>query len=560
MKTDIAFIHPPSIYDFRKRNLKAGPISDVVPSTPVFEMYPMGFLSMLSYLVPKGYNARISNVASMMVMSDKFDPVKYLKSLNTEIYGIDLHWLPHVHGAISIARIIKEFNPNARVLLGGFSASYFSDDIMKTYPEIDYVLKGDFQEYSTMKLIDSVEKNIDLGTVPNLVYRDEMGNVKHNPNSKENTVDNVFLNYRVLMRNAIKYHDVKGHLPYADWINNPESVTIIEHGCQFNCAFCGGSNFSYRNNFFPVSPVYRNPRTIAKEIELAREILGAPIFVAGDINLAGEKFYGNLFREIKELKADIPILTEYFRPPQKDYLNELSRSFGEFSVEISPESSSENIRRINGREYSNESLEKSIADAKEAGCKKFDVYFTLGISGQGEKELKDDIEYATKLMKYEKGSEMKVYSFISPLTPFIDPGSLIYEKPEKYGFHITARTIEEYYNLLDKGKSWVDFLNYYNDWMSAKDIERLTYQSEIEMITARRDLRLIDSETAENIINNINRYIDGKDYQKDYRKNSHLSYLNKDIEWSKKHNITRSSLMVYWYKELLGLEKDLGRL
>ncbi|SJK85053.1 TIGR04190 family B12-binding domain/radical SAM domain protein [Cuniculiplasma divulgatum] len=560
MKTDIAFIHPPSIYDFRKRNLKAGPISDVVPSTPVFEMYPMGFLSMLSYLVPRGYNARISNVASMMVMSDKFDPVKYLKSLDTEIYGIDLHWLPHVHGAISIARIIKEFNPDARVLLGGFSASYFSDDIMKTYPEIDYVLKGDFQEYSTMKLIDSVEKNIDLGTVPNLVYRDEMRHVKHNPNSKENTVDNVFLNYKVLMRNAIKYHDVKGHLPYADWINNPESVTIIEHGCQFNCAFCGGSNFSYRNNFFPVSPVYRNPRTIAKEIELAREILGAPIFVAGDINLAGEKFYGNLFREIKELKADIPILTEYFRPPQKDYLNELSRSFGEFSVEISPESSSENIRRINGREYSNESLEKSIADAKEAGCKKFDVYFTLGISGQGEKELEDDIEYATKLMNHEKGSDMKVYSFISPLTPFIDPGSLIYEKPEKYGFHITARTIEEYYNLLDNGKSWVDFLNYYNDWMSAKDIERLTYQSEIEMITARRDVGLIDSESAENIINNINRYIDGKDYQKDYRKNSHLSYLNKDIEWSKKHNITRSSLMVYWYKELLGLEKDLGRL
>jgi B12-binding domain/radical SAM domain protein len=560
MKTDIAFIHPPSIYDFRKRNLKAGPISDVVPSTPVFEMYPMGFLSMLSYLVPRGYNARISNVASMMVMSDKFDPVKYLKSLDTEIYGIDLHWLPHVHGAISIARIIKEFNPDARVLLGGFSASYFSDDIMKTYPEIDYVLKGDFQEYSTMKLIDSVEKNIDLGTVPNLVYRDEMRHVKHNPNSKENTVDNVFLNYKVLMSNAIKYHDVKGHLPYADWINNPESVTIIEHGCQFNCAFCGGSNFSYRNNFFPVSPVYRNPRTIAKEIELAREILGAPIFVAGDINLAGEKFYGNLFREIKELKADIPILTEYFRPPQKDYLNELSRSFGEFSVEISPESSSENIRRINGREYSNESLEKSIADAKEAGCKKFDVYFTLGISGQGEKELKDDIEYATKLMSHEKGSDMKVYSFISPLTPFIDPGSLIYEKPEKYGFHITARTIEEYYNLLDKGKSWVDFLNYYNDWMNAKDIERLTYQSEIKMISARRDVGLIDSESAENIINNINRYIDGKDYQKDYRKNSHLSYLNKDIEWSKKHNITRSSLMVYWYKELLGLEKDLGRL
>ena len=145
MKSDIALIHPPSIYDFRKRDLKAGPISDVVPSTPVFEMYPMGFLSLLSYLIPKGYNARISNVASMMVMSDKFDAVKYLRSFETEVYGIDLHWLPHVHGAINIARIIKELNPESKIVLGGFSASYFSNGIMKEYPEIDYVLKGDFQ-------------------------------------------------------------------------------------------------------------------------------------------------------------------------------------------------------------------------------------------------------------------------------------------------------------------------------------------------------------------------------------------------------------------------------
>ncbi len=560
MKSDIALIHPPSIYDFRKRDIKAGPISDVVPSTPVFEMYPMGFLSLLSYLIPKGYNARINNVASMMVMSDKFDAVKYLRSFETEVYGIDLHWLPHVHGAINIARIIKELNPESKIVLGGFSASYFSDGIMKEYPEIDYVLKGDFQEYSTMKLIDAVEGNHDFENVPNLVYRNGTKQIKHNPNSKENTIDNVFLNYRILMRNAIRYHDVKGHLPYADWINNPESVTIIEHGCQFNCVFCGGSNFSYRKNFFPVSPVYRNPKTIAKEIELAMEILGAPIFVAGDINLAGEKYYGNLFREIKELDADIPILTEYFKPPQKDYLEMLSKTFGEFSAEISPESSSEAIRRINGREYSNEDLEKSIENAMNAGCKKFDVYFTLGISAQGEKELNEDIEYATKLMKNNNSKKMKVYSFISPLTPFIDPGSLIYEKPERYGFHITAKTISEYYGLLDQGKSWVEFLNYYNDWMSASDIERLTYLSEIKMMRARKDVGLIDSESAGRIIENINMYVEGKSYQKDFRRNSHLSYLNKDIEWSKKHNITRSSLMIFWYKELIGLEKELRKL
>ena len=42
-KEDIIFLHAPSVYDFRKEFLFYGPVSDMVPSTPVFEMYPFGF-------------------------------------------------------------------------------------------------------------------------------------------------------------------------------------------------------------------------------------------------------------------------------------------------------------------------------------------------------------------------------------------------------------------------------------------------------------------------------------------------------------------------------------
>ena len=105
MKTEVALVHAPSIYDFRTRDIKLGPISDVIPSTPVFEMYPIGFVSMLNSLIKEGYNARICNVAAMMVSSDKFDPVKYLKDVDSEIFGIDLHWLPHVNGALKVAKI-----------------------------------------------------------------------------------------------------------------------------------------------------------------------------------------------------------------------------------------------------------------------------------------------------------------------------------------------------------------------------------------------------------------------------------------------------------------------
>jgi len=38
---DVILIHPPSVFDFRERAIVYGPISDGIPSTPVFEMYPI---------------------------------------------------------------------------------------------------------------------------------------------------------------------------------------------------------------------------------------------------------------------------------------------------------------------------------------------------------------------------------------------------------------------------------------------------------------------------------------------------------------------------------------
>ena len=556
MHADIALIHPPSIYDFRDRNIKSGPISDVIPSTPVFEMYPMGFVSMLNHIRHYGYSGRICNIASRMVDSKRFDVEKYIKSIDTDLFGIDLHWLPHAQGAISIARVIKRLRPDAEVLMGGFSASYFWKDIMKNYPEIDYLLVGDFQEDNLRMLLDELYGSRDFPSVPALAYRDGDNVKKNNPKYDENVMKNEKLDYSFLMKNAIKYADVKGHMPYTDWINNPEAVTMIEHGCEFNCAFCGGSNFSYKNNFFNASPLFRSPRQIAEEIYSAYEVLGAPVFVVGDINQGGEKFYKSLFREIKEMGIDVPLLTEYFKPPSLAYLQELSKNFPDFTAEISPESSNQNIREKNGRSYTNTDLEKSIENAEKLGCKKFDVYFTLGISGQGTEELNYDIQYAKNLMLRQKDKNMKVYSFISPLTPFIDPGSLIYEMPEKYGFKITTKTLSGYFDLLDRGKNWVEFLNYETEWMTKKDIEKNTYYAEIEMMKTRIESGIISKKEGEMIIENVMRYANGDDYIPNAKLNSHLSYINKDLEWSNKHKVTKTSILVYWYSKLNKIEKE----
>jgi B12-binding domain/radical SAM domain protein len=555
MDVNVALVHAPSIYDFRTRDIKLGPISDVIPSTPVFEMYPIGFISMLNSLVNAGYNARICNVAGMMVSSHSFDPVKYLKGVGADIYGIDLHWLPHVNGALKVAKIIKEIHPDSKVMLGGFSASYFAHDIMANYGYIDYILKGDLQESNIVKLAGAGDNFSRLERVPNLLYRKD-GKVMHNA-VEYSSIDDVFLNYGILMKNAIKYHDIQGHLPYASWLDNTEAMTVIEHGCSFNCGFCGGSNFAYRNNYNSIAPVYRKPSIIAEEISLVAETLGAPVFITGDINHAGEKFYLPLFKELKDRNVDLPILTEYFIPPGKDYLHTLSTQFPDFTVEISPESSNQEIRNRNGRPYSNKSLEDFLQNAIAAGSKKVDVYFTIGLSGQTVDDVNKDVDYSEKLMKKFTTATDRLYTFISPLTPFIDPGSLIYEHPENYGFTITAKTITDYFNLLEKGKVWTDFLNYYTKWMSVDQIARATYESEIRMIKIRQSLGMLKGQDAEEIVKNINAYMHGDAYISNENKSSHLSYIDKEVEWSYKHKLTRESFLISIYKEYNDLKKKL---
>jgi radical SAM superfamily enzyme YgiQ (UPF0313 family) len=101
--SDLVLLHAPSVYDFRGQSILYGPVSDLVPSTPVFEMYPIGFTTIAEYLERHGLRVRIVNLAVRMLQDSRFDVERYLAKLNPAAFGIDLHWLPHAHGAIEIA-------------------------------------------------------------------------------------------------------------------------------------------------------------------------------------------------------------------------------------------------------------------------------------------------------------------------------------------------------------------------------------------------------------------------------------------------------------------------
>lgn len=123
-RINLLLLHPPSVYDFRKKAIMYGPISDLIPSSPVFEMYPLGFLTITSYLEARGLRVRIVNLALRMMNDAAFDVPAFLAKVNPCAFGIDLHWLPHAHGSLEIARLVKACHPRTPVIFGGLSASY----------------------------------------------------------------------------------------------------------------------------------------------------------------------------------------------------------------------------------------------------------------------------------------------------------------------------------------------------------------------------------------------------------------------------------------------------
>src|SRR6202046_3617141 len=177
--TDLLLLHPPRVYDFRERAVLHGPVSDMVPSSTVFEMYPLGFLTIASYLHDRGMKVRICNLALRMINSRRFDVPRFLVRQKPAAVGIDLHWLPHAHGALEVARIVKEIHPDVPVIMGGLSSSYFHRELIG-YSQVDFVLRGDSTEPPLHQLLLALQQGTPVNKIPNLTWKDALG-VHANP-------------------------------------------------------------------------------------------------------------------------------------------------------------------------------------------------------------------------------------------------------------------------------------------------------------------------------------------------------------------------------------------
>ncbi len=510
---DLILLHAPTVYDFRKYPLMFGPIADGVPSTPLFEMYPIGFFSLVEHLDRNGVGVRIINLAVRMLSDDAFDAEKMIRKLRTKAFGIDLHWLPHAQGSLEVAKLCKHYHPNIPVIFGGFSATYFYNELI-CYPEVDFIIRGDSAEEPLLQLMKAItqQSSTTFSTIPNLVWKGGNGEVHVNRFTYIPTeLNNFSNNYVAVFKSALKYRDVRSLSPWKgwaahEWLDYPITPVITCRGCVHNCTFCGGSRNALALYCNRKNPAFRDPHLIAHDILNIANYTKAPIFVIGDLFQPSEEYAYTVLEDLKKVKVKIKnhLVFELFTPAPKKYFECMADSVENFNFEISPDTHDERIRAAEGKHYKNSEIEKNLEWALDAGCNKFDLFFMIGLPSQTCTSAMEMVEWCGHLMK-KFGT--RVVPFILPYSPFIDPGCIAYEHAEKYGYKILLKSFEEYRTAL-LAPSWKYALNYETEWMTRDEIVACTYQAGLRLNKLKNECGLIDEQAFKRTEDRIKRAIE----------------------------------------------------
>ncbi len=409
----------------------------------------MGLFSLAGELVKNNFNAKIINLGIEKYLNKKFLLSNYIKENNIKLIAFSLHWNQTSYDVIETARIIKEKCPEVFITLGGYSASFFAEEILENFPFIDSIMKGE-GELSIVKLAESIYENKSLKNVPNLYWR---------KNSKIILNKNIYVassedlnKFEFFNPNNMLHYKEYSKIPYILNYSENNQLTAISatqgiclgRGCLGNCIWCGGGYNSEKEVTGRTYLSYRSSRSVMSEIKNMKENYNINLFrFSFDPNPKDRKYLINLFNELaKEFKGELNVIYNMDGLPCKNFLDAFKQACTKDSrLVISPVCYNENLRKIYKSFYYTNSQLEEILDYIEKENIKTEIYFS-NIPGINKEENEKSKEYGEYLKnKYKCISELNNYEMI------IVPASPWTKEPQKYNLGSIPKTFLDYYNI-----------------------------------------------------------------------------------------------------------------
>lgn len=373
----------------------------VLINPPQFGKYPqppIGLASVAAALEKANYPVTILDANALRLQPADVVPL----ITDAQVVGLTAV-TPTISNAMSIARSLKQANPQLTIILGGAHATLLPDDTLARTPEIDIIVRGEGEE-TIIDLLQAIEAKKPLDNIPGINYRHN-GKVINTANRPENVdMDSLpFLAYHLLPWQKYRPHPPHGRvLPFA--------AIVTSRGCPYHCAYCSKPIFG--NKFRAQSP---------------ERVLEEIIYIKDKFGIKEIAFYDDVFTLNKKRALEIAdgMLSKGVNMQwtcetrvnlvDKELLRHIKQA-GCYAIAYGIESASPEILKNISKDISLEQVEEAVRISREAGLETIG-YFMIGSPGETPETISKTIQFAKKL-KLD-------FAQFSVTTPF--PGTELYK-------------------------------------------------------------------------------------------------------------------------------------
>ncbi|MFA5153104.1 MAG: radical SAM protein [Clostridia bacterium] len=255
------------------------------PALNLNDFYPLGLLTLASYMERNGYEARVLDVSALRLNDNQ--AIAAIKEYAPDIVGLTHSVYCSFPPLLNIARFCKQINPGIITVAGGIMPSYMAGEIVANCEAIDFVIQGE-GERPLLRLIQSLSSGDAFNDIAGLVYKGKNGPL---PPPGEN--DSRAADFPMPPALIKKLFIASKRLPY---FRRGLSVPIeASRGCRYSCKFCVVSDISGN------AVRYKEPKALVDELEGYLAEFGIRIFRFVDSTFTADR--GFIYKIMDEITS-----------------------------------------------------------------------------------------------------------------------------------------------------------------------------------------------------------------------------------------------------------------
>jgi len=431
----------------------------------------MGLLGLADLLHRNHISTEVVHIGVEWIEDPRFSILDYIQKKKPKIIGLDLHWHHQSYDALSLARKVKETFPSVYLLLGGFTASYFHEEILRNFDEVDGVIRGE-AETPFLQLAQALAQGEkDLFSIPNLTWR-RNGRILINPLSyvaSEEDLNRLSFTNFPLLKNYSTYIRYVGQPFYVKGVSKEKNFRMyslkspiyhlpLGRGCPVQCTWCSGNIPSQKTITGRQEVTFRGIDEVIQSIREALSYGYETFHICFDPFPGKPEYFLDLFSRIREEKIQMECFFESFRLPTPSFIRSFKETFpgAKSLIGISPDVGSDRLRKVHkGYAYTNRDLLECLGRLKdhEVFC---DLFFTVGVPFEKEEDIEQTIQLQKKIRHHYPNVKG-----IRTFTLEMEPGSPWHLDPETFGVKTPLWNFMDFYQYHSGGNNAFSSLGYW---------------------------------------------------------------------------------------------------